>query len=115
MHRPVEFIKQTSRQFGDLAGEFGDGLSAGRAGQCWDNALAESFFAAPKQELLGERRWTVQAVACIAIFERIESRHNTRAAHQPRVTAVPPSAKTYSRLTVTPMCPSKRSMLKNEH
>ena len=26
-------------------------LSAGRTGQCWDNALAESFFAALKNEM----------------------------------------------------------------
>ncbi|WP_435841478.1 integrase core domain-containing protein [Streptomyces griseofuscus] len=28
-------------------------LSVGRTGQCWDNALAESFFATLKNELIG--------------------------------------------------------------
>jgi putative transposase len=35
----------TSREFAVLAAEFGIRLSVGRTGQCWDNALAESFFA----------------------------------------------------------------------
>ena len=32
-------------------------LSSGRTGQCWDNALAESFFAALKGECLDQQPW----------------------------------------------------------
>ncbi|WP_123559959.1 IS3 family transposase [Kitasatospora cineracea] len=35
----------TSREFAGLARDFGIRLPAGRTGRCWDNALAESFFA----------------------------------------------------------------------
>ncbi|MFG1755705.1 IS3 family transposase [Streptosporangium sandarakinum] len=45
----------TSGAFADLAERLGVRLSAGRTGQCWDNALAESFFATLKSELLGGR------------------------------------------------------------
>ncbi|MET8509758.1 integrase core domain-containing protein [Streptomyces sp. NPDC004787] len=32
-------------------------MSVGRTGQCWDNALAESFFATLKNELVDTRPW----------------------------------------------------------
>ncbi|WP_101609280.1 IS3 family transposase [Amycolatopsis sp. BJA-103] len=41
-----------STQFGDLAEDHGVRLSLGRKGQCWDNAVAESFFATIKAELI---------------------------------------------------------------
>ncbi|MET8103103.1 IS3 family transposase, partial [Streptomyces sp. NPDC005236] len=41
----------TSQQLAFLAGQLGVRLSVGRTGQCWDNALAESFFATIKREL----------------------------------------------------------------
>ncbi|MFD8750087.1 integrase core domain-containing protein [Kitasatospora sp. NPDC059577] len=72
-----------SREFADLAGEFGVRLSAGRTGQCWDNALAESFFATLKQELLGDRPWPSRAAARTAIFEWIEAWYNIRRLQQP--------------------------------
>jgi transposase InsO family protein len=45
LQRLVEPKQYTSSEFAQLATEFGVCLSVGRAGQCWDNALAESFFA----------------------------------------------------------------------
>ncbi|WUO16932.1 IS3 family transposase [Streptomyces sp. NBC_00289] len=51
--RPVIFhsdrgCQYTSQQFAALADQLGVRLSVGRTGQCWDNALAESFFATVK-------------------------------------------------------------------
>jgi transposase InsO family protein len=43
-------------------------LSVGRKGQCWDNAVAESFFATIKTELLDRRPWPTKAMAHKAIF-----------------------------------------------
>ncbi|MFB7505724.1 hypothetical protein [Streptomyces broussonetiae] len=48
------------------------GCPVGRTGQCWDSALAESFFATLKNEFNGERPWPSRAVAHTAVFERIE-------------------------------------------
>ncbi len=71
----------TSREFTDLAAEFGVRLSVSRTGQCWDNALAESFFATLKRELLGSSPWPSRAEARSAIFEWIEAWYNIRRLH----------------------------------
>ncbi|GAA2124146.1 hypothetical protein GCM10009759_75670 [Kitasatospora saccharophila] len=71
----------TSREFAYLAGELGLRLSVGRTGQCWDNALAESFFATLKRELIGDRRWPSRTATRSAIFEWIEGWYNIRRLH----------------------------------
>jgi transposase InsO family protein len=43
----------------------------GRTGQCWDNALAESFFSSLKGELIDERSWPTRAGARRAVVEYI--------------------------------------------
>ena len=47
----------TSRDFAELARANGVVLSVGRKGECWDNAVAESFFATIKRELIDTRSW----------------------------------------------------------
>ncbi|MFY7562947.1 transposase [Streptomyces sp. WI04-05B] len=71
----------TSQQFATLATEFGVRLSVGRTGQCWDNALAESFFATIKRELLDTRTWPSRAAARTAIFDFIEGWYNLHRLH----------------------------------
>src|SRR5205823_1560929 len=48
----------TSTEFAGLASDYAVTLSHGRTGQCWDNALAESFFASIKGELLDLQPWS---------------------------------------------------------
>ena len=84
--RPVIFhsdrgCQYTSQQFAALAAQFGVRLSVGRTGQCWDNALAESFFATIKRELLGTAAWPSRAVARTAIFDFIEGWYNLHRLH----------------------------------
>jgi transposase InsO family protein len=71
----------TSTQYATLADRLGVTLSVGRTGQCWDNALAESFFATIKGELLDTRPWPTRVAAHRAIFEYIESWYNLRRLH----------------------------------
>lgn len=71
----------TSTQFAGAASELGVKLSVGRTGQCWDNALAESFFATIKGELLDRRPWPSRAAAHRAIFNYIEAWYNLRRLH----------------------------------
>ena len=47
----------TSAQHARLAAAHGIRLSVGRRGQCWDNAVAESFFSTIKTELLHRQPW----------------------------------------------------------
>ena len=49
--------QDTSAAFASLAADCDVTLSHGRTGQCWDNALSESFFAALKGELIDLQPW----------------------------------------------------------
>jgi transposase InsO family protein len=71
----------TSAQFGALADDLDVRLSVGRKGQCWDNAVAESFFATIKAELIDRRGWPTRNAVYTAIFEYIEGWYNTRRLH----------------------------------
>ncbi|MCF6526452.1 integrase core domain-containing protein [Streptomyces sp. JJ36] len=81
MQRSVELAQYTSAAYTTLSRQFGVQLSVGRTGQCWDNALAESFFATLKRELLGSRPWPTRARAHSAIFDFIERWYNLRRLH----------------------------------
>ena len=81
LHRPVELAQYTSTQYANLTTDLGVTLSVGRKGQCWDNAVAESFFATVKTELIHRRTWPTHKAATSAIFEYIEGWYNTRRRH----------------------------------
>ena len=78
LRRPLEPKQYTSAAFADLAGDCRVTLSVGRKGQCWDNAVAESFFASLKGELTDTRAWPTRAAACRAIVEYIAWYNGTR-------------------------------------
>jgi len=71
----------TSRDYGELARTNGVVLSVGMAGECWDNAVAESFFATIKRELIDTRSWRTREGLRHAVFEYIEGWYNTRRLH----------------------------------
>ena len=52
-----------------------------RAGDCLDNAMAESFFATLKAELVDARPWPTRAAARTAIFEWLEVWYNRQRRH----------------------------------
>jgi transposase InsO family protein len=68
----------TSAEFAALASDCAVTLSLGRTGQCWDNALSESFFASIKGELLDLQAWPTRAAARRAIVEYIAWYNGTR-------------------------------------
>ena len=53
----------------------------GSVGDCYDNAMAESFFATLECELLDRVRFRTQSEARIAIFDFIEGFYNPRRRH----------------------------------
>ncbi|MCU1281218.1 MAG: Integrase catalytic region [bacterium] len=55
--------------------------SMSRKGDCWDNAVVESFFATLKVELLGDDVFADQARAQRLVFEYIETYYNRRRRH----------------------------------
>lgn len=55
--------------------------SMSRKGDCWDNAVVESFFATLKRELLGDDVFFDQASAQRLVFEYIEAYYNRRRRH----------------------------------
>ena len=55
--------------------------SMSRTGDCWDNAVAESFFATLKRELVDRVRWRTRDEPRAAIFTYIESWYNRHRRH----------------------------------
>jgi transposase InsO family protein len=55
--------------------------SMSRRGNCWDNAVAESFFSTLKLELVYEHDWATRAEARAAIFEYVEIFYNGKRRH----------------------------------
>lgn len=55
--------------------------SMSRKGDCWDNAVVESFFATLKLELLGDDAFVDHASAQRLVFEYIEAYYNRRRRH----------------------------------
>ena len=55
--------------------------SMSRRGDCWDNAVVESFFATLKRELLARHRWTSREAARAVIAEYIDGWYNVHRRH----------------------------------
>jgi putative transposase len=71
----------TSTDYAALARANGVILSVSRKGECWDNAVAESFFATIKRELINDHPWPTRAGLHRALFDYIEGWYNTRRLH----------------------------------
>ena len=81
LQRPFESTQYTSVTFGQRCAKLGVRPSMGSVGDCFDNAMAESFFATLECELLDQRRFKSQAEAEIAVFDFIEGWYNPQRRH----------------------------------
>jgi len=81
VHHSDQGCQYTSIAFGLRCREVGVRPSMGSAGDAYDNAMCESFFATLECELLDRRRFKNQAEAQMAIFEFIEGFYNTHRRH----------------------------------
>ena len=71
----------TAADFGRLLADHRVLQSLSRPRQCWDNAVAESFFATLKTELVYRSAWPTRGAVRGAIFEFIEVFYNRRRLH----------------------------------
>ena len=67
--------------FGKRCREMGVRPSTGSAGECYDNAMAESFFATVECELLDRRSFRTRSEAKRALFDFIEGWYNRHRRH----------------------------------
>ena len=71
----------TSWTFTQRAVDSGLLPSMGTVGDCYDNAMAESFWSRMQVELLDRKRWKTRVELANAIFEYLEIFHNRRRRH----------------------------------
>lgn len=76
--RGVQYASRKYRHFLSRHGFFG---SMSRKGDCWDNAVAESWFATFKTELVHRSSYQTRAMARTEIFEFIEAFYNRERLH----------------------------------
>jgi transposase InsO family protein len=67
--------------FGQQARRAGIAQSMGSRGDCFDNAVAETFFATLKKELIHRRSWPDRAELRTEVFDYIEAFYNRRRRH----------------------------------
>jgi len=70
-----------SLAFGQQARKAGIAQSMGSKGDCFDNAVAESFFATLKKELIHRRAWPSKAELRTEVFDYIEVFYNRERRH----------------------------------
>ena len=80
-YESVKGTQYTSLAFGKRCREMRVVTSTGSAGDCFDNAMAESFFATLECELIDRRAFRTQAEARMVIFEFIEGWYNRKRRH----------------------------------
>ena len=81
IHHSDQGSQYTSLAFGKRCRDAGVRPSTGSVGDCYDNAMCESFFATLECELLERRRFRSHAEARMAVFEFIEGWYNPRRRH----------------------------------
>lgn len=81
VHHSDQGCQYTSIAFGNRCKEMGVRPSMGSVGDCYDNALCESFFATLECELLDRTTFPTHAVARREVFSFIEGWYNPRRLH----------------------------------
>jgi len=81
IHHSDQGCQYTSIAFGQRCQDAGVRPSMGSVGDCYDNAMCESFFATLECELIERRVFRTQAEARMAIFEFIEGWYNPQRRH----------------------------------
>jgi putative transposase len=81
IHHSDQGSQYTSLAFGKRCDTAGVRPSMGSVGDCFDNAMCESFFATLECELLNRRSFKTQVEARMAVFDFIEGWYNPHRRH----------------------------------
>jgi transposase InsO family protein len=79
-HHSDRGSQYASHEYRAVLADAGVVCSMSRAGNCWDNAVVESFFATLKTEL-PQREWSSRAAATAAVSDDIDAFYNPRRRH----------------------------------
>jgi transposase InsO family protein len=81
LHHSDLGCQYTSAEYRQALKDAGIDVSMSRKGNCWDNAVAESFFATLKTELIYRSGWRDETHVHTAVFEYIEVFYNRQRLH----------------------------------
>ena len=81
IHHSDQGSQYTSVAFGTRCRKLGISISMGSVGDCYDNAMAESFFATLECELIDRETFRTRKEAEIAVFDFIEAFYNRSRRH----------------------------------
>ena len=81
IHHSDHGSQYVSLIFGHTARQAQIAISMGATGSAYDNALAETFFATLKKELVNRRSWPTRRELTSALFDYIETFYNGRRRH----------------------------------
>ena len=81
LHHSDRGVQYTSARYRQLLARHGVVASMSRTGNCYDNAMVESFWGKLKTEMVYHERFTTKAQARAAVFEYIEMFYNRKRLH----------------------------------
>lgn len=81
IHHSDQGCQYTSIEFGSRCQASGVRPSMGSVGDCYDNAMAESFFATLECELIWKRSFATKHEGTLAVFDFIEGWYNRKRRH----------------------------------
>lgn len=81
IHHSDQGSQYVALGFGQKARDAGIAVSMGSKGCAYDNAVAESFFATLKKELVHRRSWPTRRELISEVFEFVEAFYNTTRRH----------------------------------
>ena len=81
MHHSDQGSQYACKEYQRVLGQANAVVSMSRKGNCWDNAMAESFFGTLKKELIHGEKFQTRGQAVSAIFEYIEVFYNRKRRH----------------------------------
>jgi putative transposase len=114
VHHSDQGSQYTSLIFTRRCRSVGIDVSMGSRGDCFDNAVLESFHASLKKDLIHRRSWPTKAEARTAVFDYVEAFYNRRRRHSTLGMLSPAQFETSTLRTGRPSLAASRLASTNE-